>query len=703
MDRSAGTPWWQHQDFAAEAGDGLMCITNGSTGVRATAGVVDLNGTEFAGTWAFKHWVGTIDGHVDLRANNRIDAIVLGEPGSGYHVSVYGPIAGCGGTQALRAPVVPGGRLTQLNGRHVLSIDGAFVAPPRRARLRRWRWAVRARATTRRAQGSWRFWPWSSRCAARPPSASARRAVGDRSTPGVRFPPERRVEELPWGARSSRWRWAAVLLTLCAGSAGWAAQALALLGPEGTLAPAPFEIAVARTDEGRFTAARAPTLTAEGAALTGARHEGTLWRWTVTPRPGAREVRLLARDGELTTSSRYEVGPPTDQVALTLTPAHPVKGRDREATLDVHLKTSAGTPDVEAPPPVLRANVGTLEALERVGPGAFRARYLLPATRYPEVVVLVAFSAWPSPASLEGAAGSLVVPLSTAIDLPGRTEPGAKMAIEIAGQTFGPVRASGDGHFQLPVVVPPGHRFGRGTVVDRIGNRRVEKVDLALPPTNPLACVMTPRTIPLGTGTARVLCATTDPYGVPVDAAAVTLTARRGHLTGPERAGRGLLEWRYRAPGAEVAPDYLEARWRRGGPLAKESLTVDLEQGPAQHLTLTTPEPLVFRGGSLPLELDARDALGLPRPGALPGGARQRGFVRTVEGARPWPLARALPTGGPGRGGGGAAHRGGVRPAGHRARGAASVAGGAGGPGRGGGSGRPARPVGAALESMVAR
>lgn len=408
-----------------------------------------------------------------------------------------------------------------------------------------------------------------------------------------------------------------VFLVLCAGSPGWAAQGLTFLGPEGSLAPAPFEIAVVRSDEGRTSAARAPSLTAEGAALTAAHHEGILWRWTVTPRPGAREVRLVAHDGALTASARYALGPPTDQVALTLTPAHPVKGRDREATLDVHLRTAAGTPDAEAPPPVLRANVGTLESLERVGPGAFRARYLLPATRYPEVVVLVAFSAWPSPASLEGAAGSLVVPLATAIDLPGRTEPGAKMAIEISGQTFGPVRASGDGHFQIPVVVPPGHRFGRGTVVDRIGNRRVEKVDLALPPTDPLACVMTPRTIPLETGTARVLCATTDPYGVPVDAASVTLTAQRGQLTGPERAGRGLLEWRYRAQGTEVAPDHLEARWRRGGPLAKESLTVNLEQGPAQRLRVTTPEPLVFRGGSVPLEIDARDALGLPRPGVL--------------------------------------------------------------------------------------
>lgn len=407
------------------------------------------------------------------------------------------------------------------------------------------------------------------------------------------------------------------LLLLAAAGAlpAWGAQTIRLLGPEGTLAPAPFEVAVVRDEGGKRSAAGAPTLEAEGAEVSAAVREGVLWRFTVTPRRGVRALTLKARDGALTASARYELGPPSERVALTLTPALPVKGRDREATLDIHLRTSSGTADSEAPPPVLRANVGTIEALQRVGPGDFRARYVLPTTRYPEVIVLVAFSAWPSPTSVEGAAGSLVVPLATAIDLPGRTEPGAKMEIEIGGQRFGPVRASADGHFQIPVVVPPGHRFGRGTVVDRIGNRRVEQVDLALPPTDPLACVMTPRTIPLGTGTARVLCATTDPYGAPLDAAAVTLTAQRGHLTGPERVGHGLLEWRYRAPAADVTPDHLEARWRRGGPLAKESLEVRLEQGPVVRLTATPKAPLAFRGGSVPVEVEARDGLGLPRDG----------------------------------------------------------------------------------------
>lgn len=434
------------------------------------------------------------------------------------------------------------------------------------------------------------------------------------------------------------------LLLLLVAVPARAGSSLELLGPEGRVAPDPFEVALMRQGEGGGPAIQTPDVKAEGARISVGRREGKLWRFTLTPAKGAREVRLFARDGGLTASARYEIGPPTEQVALTLDPATPVKGRDREATLGIQLRTPQGAPDVEAPPPVLRANVGAIEGLERVGPGSFRARYLLPTTRYPEVAVLVAFSAWPSPASIHGATGSLVVPLSTAIDLPGHTEPGAQMSIEIAGQHFGPVVAAADGTFALPVVVPPGHRFGKGTVVDRVGNRRVEKVDLALPPTDPLSCVLTPHRIPLGTGAARVICATTDPYGHPLDAAAVTLSAERGRLTGPERAGRGLLEWRYAAPApvtggsqadtkSAFAPDHLEARWQQGGPLARESFEIGFEQGPADRLSIVAEEPVVFRGGSVPIQLEVWDALGLPRPDALVD-------TRSTEGRiAPWTVA----------------------------------------------------------------
>jgi hypothetical protein len=110
-----------------------------------------------------------------------------------------------------------------------------------------------------------------------------------------------------------------------------------------------------------------------------------------------------------------------------------------------------------------------------------------------------------------------------------------------------------------------------------------------------------------------------------LDAARVNLTARRGTLVGPRRAGTGLLEWRYRAPppsseeakASTFTPDHLEARWRRGGPLAKEAFDIDFDQGPAARLHATSASPLVFRGGSIPVRLEVSDPLGLPRPAAV--------------------------------------------------------------------------------------
>ena len=130
-----------------------------------------------------------------------------------------------------------------------------------------------------------------------------------------------------------------------------------------------------------------------------------------------------------------------------------MKGRDKEAALTVRLLRPDGTPDDSGAPPVVRANVGRVEALARTGPGTYRARYVLPSTNYPEVAILVALSAWPHPQSIYGAYGKMLVPLAAAVDLPGGTEPDAQIAITIAGQD---VRAgAGWQGWQLPA---PGDR-----------------------------------------------------------------------------------------------------------------------------------------------------------------------------------------------------------------------------------------------------
>ncbi len=352
-------------------------------------------------------------------------------------------------------------------------------------------------------------------------------------------------------------------------------------------------------------------LSADGAVLQAAPEKGT---WRVFPRPRVQLVTLEvgARRQAL------RVGPPATSVALTLSPATPVKGRDRDATLEVVVKGADGQPDPESAPPVLRANVGAVEALERTGPGRYRARYVLPTTRYPEVAVVVAFAAWPHPQSIHGAVGTLRVPLASAVELPGRTEAGAEMRLEIAGQQFGPVTAGPDGAFKLPVVVPPGYGKAKGTARDRIGNKRTVPIDLMLPPVDQLACVATPTRLPAdGASKALVLCASSDVFGGVAAGARVRLQARRGAVGEARELGGGITEWTWTAPrergdGVEA----ITATWKQGRVDAREDLRIELVQGPVAAARLAeAAEPLAHRGGRWPFTVAVEDSLGRPVPG----------------------------------------------------------------------------------------
>lgn len=382
-----------------------------------------------------------------------------------------------------------------------------------------------------------------------------------------------------------------------------------LVGPRQRVGPEGFVIAV------RPVAAE---LEVKGGVLEPLSGRDASWRWArVVPAGGVREVVLTAVSGADRAERRFEVGPRAATVSLSLVGERPTKNVDLQAELRVEVLGPDGKPDPSTAPPVLRANVGTLGTVERLGPGRFRVVYTLPTTRYPEVAMVVAQAAWPHPRSVHGALGVLRVPLASAIELPGETEPDADFSLTIAGKTFGPVRAGPKGEFRLPVVVPPGYGLGQGLAVDRVGNRRRVEVDLALPPTKQLACVAGPSELPAnGTARARVVCATSDPFGNAAPGAKVTLAAKLGAIDGPRVLPNGLLEFGYRAPtdpGGGV--DVLTASWRQQRVEATEAFEVKLGQGPATSLALQVAEPVLHVNGRLPVVVRAVDALGRPRPG----------------------------------------------------------------------------------------
>ncbi len=378
-------------------------------------------------------------------------------------------------------------------------------------------------------------------------------------------------------------------------------------------------MALARRDAaGALVPLQGPTLVAEGAEVRAVPTAPPLSTFLIIPEPGARAVELRAREGSLEARARYAIGPPAAAVALELEPAAPVKGRDTEATLTVRMLKPDGTVDDSGAPPVVRANVGQVEGLTRTGPGTYRARYVLPRTTYPEVAILVALSAWPHPQSIHGAYGKILVPLAAAVELAGETERDAQISLTIAGETYGPARAGRDGSFRLPVVVPPGNRFGQSRVVDRAGNVRRRPFDLGLPPTDGLACVLNPQRLPAdGASRARMLCAASDSRGRLVPDARVTAKARHGTLKGPRRAEGGLLEWIYTAPQALPAePERIQAAWPRGGASSREDLRLQLVQGPVEAFSVELAESQVHLGSTVGVTVKVEDAFGRPRPRA---------------------------------------------------------------------------------------
>lgn len=323
----------------------------------------------------------------------------------------------------------------------------------------------------------------------------------------------------------------------------------------------------------------------------------------VTPARDAREVKVTVPNQP---PRVLAVGPLATSVALKLNPARPVKNRDRSAELAISV---AG----DSAPPVVRCNVGRIEGLERTGVGTFRARYVLPETRYPEVAIIVAFAAWPHAQSIHGSMGVIRVPLASAVDVPGKVEPLAQLELTIAGSTFGPVRAGADGAFSLPVVVPPGFGLAQGRTKDQAGNARTTRIDLQLPPTDQLACVATPSHVPAdGAAHARVLCATSDRFGAVATGARVQLTASTGKLSPPRDRGNGLQEWTWTAPTERGAgSSTLEAKWVVNGFESKDTLHIELGQGPVASVKLLEQdESLVHRGSVWRARVQGYDSLG---------------------------------------------------------------------------------------------
>jgi hypothetical protein len=347
--------------------------------------------------------------------------------------------------------------------------------------------------------------------------------------------------------------------------------------------------------------------------------------WRVVPGPGERRVRLRAGAAAV----EVEVEPPPGRIVIEAMPERLVKGRDLGAELRIAVLDAASRPDPTAAEPVIACSAGAVRGLAIAGPGRFTARYEVPTSRHPEVAVLTAVSPRCPLCATPRAVGAAVLPLAAAIDLPGHTEPHVQVRVTVGDRTFGPVAANDEGSFKVPVVVPPGVRFGEGVSIDKLGNLQSQVIDLRLPPVNQIACAAWPRVLPAdGHASAQIWCVATDVTGRPAPRARLELATALGRASRFEAAGGGLFRARYVAPrGGGGRQDRLMASFPSAGPASRQEVSLELATGaPADvgHALEREPVPL---GASVAVRSWARDDRGdaLPAPSGPPGG--KVGFV----------------------------------------------------------------------------
>jgi hypothetical protein len=292
-------------------------------------------------------------------------------------------------------------------------------------------------------------------------------------------------------------------------------------------------------------------------------------------------------------------------VVLSLASTSPVLGIDAETELRIVV---SGDFPLPLPLPRIVCSTGRIEDVVREGPASFSARFVLPATRFPQVAIIIAdFSR-----DALNLRGTLVVRLRAATSPGFNTEPGAKVTVQVGDKGFGPVVAHRDGSIHVPVVVPPGINFALARSVNRYGKSSQQLIDLKIPHSRRML-VLAPEKLAAGTA-GEVVVVAAEPNGKPLPASAMALTS-----SGPRPqplGGRNPGEARFlvQAPAVLVDPTLHLVASLRNQPEINEEIDLVLVPAPTSQISLEretlAPEP--HPPTSLRLFLSTKDPYGNP-------------------------------------------------------------------------------------------
>lgn len=253
---------------------------------------------------------------------------------------------------------------------------------------------------------------------------------------------------------------------------------------------------------------------------------------------------------------------PWVRVEVTAQPAELVLGASGTAEVSVKFFDTEAKP-VTVTDPQIEAASGTLIDIKPVSDGVFSARYLPPAGKTPQVDYIRAID----PAS--GALGWTPLKLAATAKIPVTVnKPGAKVTVEFAGRTVGPVTADSRGNASVALTVPPGDWSLRVRAVDESGNETITTQNLPVPSYQRVWVVAGP-----------VGCAPGALPGGWVDVLAVTASGRAAQGAKPTLTSGGLT---FSQP-TELSPGHLRYAFvAKPGEERKEKLIAQYVGSPAR-------------------------------------------------------------------------------------------------------------------------
>jgi hypothetical protein len=165
-----------------------------------------------------------------------------------------------------------------------------------------------------------------------------------------------------------------------------------------------------------------------------------------------------------------------------------VLGRTQAATVTIGVEEPPGTEDR---PLRLSVNVGAFSEPTRVGPGKFKATYVPPPEKYPQVALVAVWRETGPDARID----FLRIPLFGTTTVPVKGRPGDAVTVVTTFQEFGPVTIDAKGTASVPIDVPPNTRAVEVRVRDQHGAVTRRSVALEVPHYNRLTAALVPYAI----------------------------------------------------------------------------------------------------------------------------------------------------------------------------------------------------------------